>query len=308
MFVQTLVSVLTQSSICVEFTKAIPAITMDLKGLALTKLVESMSETLTKGKANVIVLSGDSHSLFGFRLIIASYLRWSMKPIGKVWIASTDCDITSIKSRDIMDLLSFNVTLSFATQASEILRFRDFLHTLSPHHTFADIFIRDFWKEAFACVFGRAGSAIQWKQKYCTGEEKLDTLPGSVFEMSMTSQSYNIYTAVYTVAQAFHSMYTLRPKSTLKLHRGHLESWNMQPWQLHPFLEKVLPKRKDESTTRYNILNWILFPNMSFNQVKVGRMDFAAPGDHHNYSIDEDAIVWNTVFNQVGISDSREHI
>ncbi|XP_077169497.1 vomeronasal type-2 receptor 26-like [Paroedura picta] len=297
-FVQTLVPVLVHSSICVEFTEAIPLINMDFKGLALTKLIESMSETLTKGKAKVIVLSGDSHSLFGFRLLIASYVRWSMTPIGKVWIASTDCDITSIKSRNILDLVSFNATLSFATQTNEVLGFRGFLRTLSPRHTFADIFIRDFWKEAFACVFGRAGSATQRRQTYCTGEEKLDTLPGSVFETSMSTQSYNIYMAVYTIAQAFHSMYTLRHTSHLKLLRSHLEPWNMQPWQLHPFLEKVLPKRKNQSTTQYDILNWILSPNMSFNQVKVGRMDFAAPGDHHNYSIDEDAIVWNAIFNQ----------
>lgn len=237
MFVQTLVPVLIQSSICVEYTKVIPIITMDFKGLALAKLVESMSETLTNGKANVIVLSGNSHSLYGFRLLIASYLLWSMKPIGKVWIASTDCDITSIKSRNIMDLVSFNATLSFAIQANEILGFRDFLHTLSPHHNFADIFIRYFWKEAFDCVFRRAGFVTGKKQKYCTGEEKLDTLPGSVFEMSMTSQSYSIYTGVYAIAQAFHSMYTLGLKSTLKLHRRHLDPWTVQPWQVMFSLE-----------------------------------------------------------------------
>nr|XP_056722732.1 vomeronasal type-2 receptor 26-like [Euleptes europaea] len=297
-FVQTLVQVLIQNGICIEFTETISIINMDFKGLALIKRIESMSKTLTQGRVNVIVLYGDSHSLFGFRLLIASYLQWSMKPIGKVWIASTDCDITSMKSQNIMDLLSFNGTLSFATQANEILGFREFLHTLDPHHTFADIFIHDFWKEAFACVFRRADSATQNKQKYCTGEEKLDTLSGSVFEMSMTSQSYNIYTAIYTIAQAFHSMYTLRPKSTLKLSRRPLEPWDMQPWQLHPLLQKVLPKGKDESTTRYDIVNWILFPNLSFNQVKVGRMDFATPRNHHNYSIDEDAIIWNSVFNQ----------
>uniref|UniRef100_A0ACB8EUP8 Uncharacterized protein n=1 Tax=Sphaerodactylus townsendi TaxID=933632 RepID=A0ACB8EUP8_9SAUR len=181
MFRQTLEQVFTQNGICIEFTETIPILTMDFKGLALTKRIES----------------------------------------------------------NVMELLSFNGTLSFATQISEILGFREFLHTLSPHRTFTDIFIRPFWKEAFACVFGRVGSAIPKKLKYCTGEEKLDTLPSSVFEMSMTSQSYNIYTAVYTIALAFHSMYIWRTKSMLTLGRAHLEPWDMSPWQVLFFPENL---------------------------------------------------------------------
>ncbi|KAL8176411.1 UNVERIFIED_CONTAM: hypothetical protein K2H54_033616 [Gekko kuhli] len=51
-------------------------------------------------------------------------------------------------------------------------------------------------------------------KKSCTGEEKLESIPGPFFEMSMTGHSYGIYNAVYIVARAFHVMHSSRTKHT----------------------------------------------------------------------------------------------
>ncbi|XP_060110804.1 vomeronasal type-2 receptor 26-like [Heteronotia binoei] len=42
----------------------------------------------------------------------------------------------------------------------------------------------------------------------CNGEERLEKLPGPLFEMSMTGYSYNIYNAMYAVAHAVQVMYS----------------------------------------------------------------------------------------------------
>ncbi|XP_054850014.1 vomeronasal type-2 receptor 26-like [Eublepharis macularius] len=40
----------------------------------------------------------------------------------------------------------------------------------------------------------------------CTGEEKLETLPGIFFEMDMFDHSYNVYNAAYALAHALHAI------------------------------------------------------------------------------------------------------
>nr|XP_008113552.1 PREDICTED: vomeronasal type-2 receptor 26 isoform X2 [Anolis carolinensis] len=66
-------------------------------------------------------------------------------------------------------------------------------------------------------------------ENICTQEEKLETLPMSVFEMSMTSHSYNIYNSVYAIAHALHDMdlSKFRHRRT-----GIRDLQKMQPWQV----------------------------------------------------------------------------
>ncbi|XP_054832686.1 vomeronasal type-2 receptor 26-like [Eublepharis macularius] len=63
------------------------------------------------------------------------------------------------------------------------------------------------------------------------GEEKLDSVPGTVFEMGMSGQSYVIYNAVYAVAHALHAMYSSRAQQRVMEEGGLLYA---QPWQRVP--------------------------------------------------------------------------
>ncbi|XP_033024690.1 vomeronasal type-2 receptor 26-like [Lacerta agilis] len=64
----------------------------------------------------------------------------------------------------------------------------------------------------------------------CTGEEKLENLPSSGFEMSMTGHSYSLYNAVYAIAHALHAMFL--PKYRAAVEGGMQELQMLQPWQL----------------------------------------------------------------------------
>ncbi|XP_060137202.1 vomeronasal type-2 receptor 26-like [Zootoca vivipara] len=77
--------------------------------------------------------------------------------------------------------------------------------------------------------------------------------------------------------------------------------------QLHHFLrsvsfnnsagEEVSFNQKGELIAGFDIINWIVFPNQSFQRVKVGRIDSqASPG--HAFTINEDAITWHSWFNK----------
>ncbi|XP_063158707.1 vomeronasal type-2 receptor 26-like [Candoia aspera] len=80
--------------------------------------------------------------------------------------------------------------------SEEVLGFHRFLQHRKLTSKEEDAFSRDFWEEAFQCSFSNATGETM-AEEICTGEENLEHLPGSIFEMSMTSHSYSIYNAVH---------------------------------------------------------------------------------------------------------------
>uniref|UniRef100_A0A670J6J8 G-protein coupled receptors family 3 profile domain-containing protein n=1 Tax=Podarcis muralis TaxID=64176 RepID=A0A670J6J8_PODMU len=145
-----------------------------------------------------------------------------------------------------------------------------------------------FWQQAFGCQF----LDVETEEEFCTGEEKLESLPGAFFEMQMTSQSYSIYNAIYAVAHALHAMLFVKEYTLLQ-----------------PFLRNILLNNSAGDTVFFNekreleggfdIINWVTFPNKSFLRVKVGKMDPQAPLGS-DFSIDDKIITWHQSFNQVG--------
>ncbi|XP_048372494.1 vomeronasal type-2 receptor 26-like [Sphaerodactylus townsendi] len=125
----------------------------------------------------------------------------------------------------------------------------------------------------------------------------------------MTAQSYSIYNAVLTIAQALHSMYSVKQKYTLTFVGGDTKkSFSSQPWQLHAFLrsisfnnsagDHIYFNEKGELETGFDIINWITFPNQSFQKVKVGGMaSETSPGTE--FTINKELITWHRAFNQV---------
>ncbi|XP_060110791.1 vomeronasal type-2 receptor 26-like [Heteronotia binoei] len=77
--------------------------------------------------------------------------------------------------------------------------------------------------------------------------------------------------------------------------------------ELHYFLKSVLFNNSagenisfDSSgkvTTKYDIINWLAFPNQSFFKVKIGEVHPEAPVDQI-LTINEERITWNSCFNQ----------
>nr|XP_034991010.1 vomeronasal type-2 receptor 26-like [Zootoca vivipara] len=142
----------------------------------------------------------------------------------------------------------------------------------------------------------------------CTGEEKLEDLPSSGFEMSITSHSYSVYNAVYAVAHALHAMFLPRTKFKAVVEGGMQEFQKLQPWQLHPFLRSVSFNNSAEEMISFSenriveagfdITNLVTFPNNSFMRVKVGRVGVeATPG--REFTLDDNQIVWHRSFHQV---------
>ncbi|XP_060541314.1 vomeronasal type-2 receptor 26-like [Pantherophis guttatus] len=65
----------------------------------------------------------------------------------------------------------------------------------------------------------------------CTGEEKLVSLPVSVFETSLTAHSYSIYNAVHAIAHALHDMHSTKSVYRSRTKREGWKLLHLSLWQ-----------------------------------------------------------------------------
>uniref|UniRef100_A0A8C6VEF6 G-protein coupled receptors family 3 profile domain-containing protein n=1 Tax=Naja naja TaxID=35670 RepID=A0A8C6VEF6_NAJNA len=207
----------------------------------------------------------------------------------------------------IWDLQMFYGAISFSVHSRAVVGFKEFLQTINPHSGCRDGFRQDIWEQSFDCSLSKS-ELQETSYRQCLEENKLEDLPGPVFEMEMSGQSYSVYNAVYAVAHALQALHIsgFNKKKTMMGKKTDLPY--LQPWQLHPLLhgvsfnnsagEKVSMNEKGEVMGGFDIINLITFPNRSFQRVRVGIIDPSSPTGKQLF-IDEDLIVWHPAFNQV---------
>ncbi|XP_054849738.1 vomeronasal type-2 receptor 26-like [Eublepharis macularius] len=212
-FEQSFKSVLSRNGICVAFTNKVPSILFP--GFDKSKSTQSLIflqdalAGLTTTKANVIVAYGDTYSLYGIQAQLMIHERSMKTNIDKVWITTSQWDFTTSIFLKDWDVKYFHGSLSIAIHKNNVPGFQRFIETLNPFQYQDTLFFKIFWHDAFGCTIpNRYGT--EFKDTYCTGEEKLESLPETVFERSMSSQSYSIYNAVYSLAHALHYLHSLR--------------------------------------------------------------------------------------------------
>nr|XP_056720276.1 vomeronasal type-2 receptor 26-like [Euleptes europaea] len=303
--VQTLSSMFSQHGICIALTERSPR--SDFVS-GVSDMMDQGAKTFAKileNKANIFVVFGKSYSVNDLRwLQQLSEGRWETK--GTVWILTAQMELTSYGYQRTWDTDIIHGVLSFTVHSNDLPKFQKFIKNRSPLNTKEDGFIQDFWHHAFNCAF-KDEVLDEMKGDICTGEEKLESLPGAFFEMSMTSHSYSIYSAVYAVAHAVHAMHSLQSKPRTMMNRIGLNLLGQDQWQLHDFLRevafnnsagnKVSLNENGELEAGYDIMNWVISSNQSFHRLKVGRVDpWTAPA--RAFTIKEKDITWPSWFNQ----------
>ncbi|XP_015268936.1 PREDICTED: vomeronasal type-2 receptor 26-like [Gekko japonicus] len=303
-FLKTLKLFLSQHGICLAFIQEMPQKMRLNDWTEITNMLSKVYVSFKLSKARVYVVYGDTQTM-----ILLITVTWSLneehkelKSVGKVWITTSQIDFAMTRLERGLDLSIFNGTVSLTIHSQEILGFQKFLH-IKPERTLGNGFVKTFWEEAFNCVFGRLSVGIN----KCTGKETLETLPGPVFEMSMSGHSYGIYNAVYAVAHALHALYSFRSKYQSVFRCKSTGFCDPQPWQLHQYLqgmsfnnsagETVSFDENREMGAGFDILNMVTFPNDSIIRLKVGRVDPKSP-EGKKVTLHEDLLVWHQGFNQ----------
>ncbi|XP_033025868.1 vomeronasal type-2 receptor 26-like [Lacerta agilis] len=234
-FIENALPMFSQSGICFDFIETFPKLT---SSSGVTDMVEegfNAISVIMGSTTNVVVVHGEIHSMMALKMVpqVLYFEHILMRTKSKVWFMTAQVDITSFPFQRNWDLSFLHGSLSLAIHSVDLLAFQKFLQIKNPTTSKEDGFIKDFWEESFGCSFS-SSVADNIGGQICTGEEKMEALPVSVFEMRMTAHSYTIYNAVYAVAHALHTRHSSQFK-----HRGMAEGvrWglpNQQPWQTRP--------------------------------------------------------------------------
>ncbi|XP_042329787.1 vomeronasal type-2 receptor 26-like [Sceloporus undulatus] len=305
-FITEMLPLFSRNGICFDFIEKLPLKAFFNDFNEIIAAWTATFELVFKSTASAIIFHGEVQDMMYLRTVIC-FFQFEDKPVekkGKVWIMTGETDFTSVPLQRTWNINFLHGALSFAIHSKEVLGFRQFLQTRNHTSEKGDGFVRIFWESVFNCMFP-SSATDEMDGNICTGDEKFETLPSSVFEMSMTSHSYSIYNAVYALVHAFHAIHSSQSKKKRMMigERG----LTQQQWQIPHYLrrlsfnnsagEEVSFNQNGEVVGGYDIVNWVTFPNLSFLRVIVGSID-SQTSTNKLLTIYEDAIEWPNVFNQ----------
>ncbi|XP_015270248.1 PREDICTED: vomeronasal type-2 receptor 26-like [Gekko japonicus] len=307
-FVQAMENLLSQHGICLDRIQTIPSKDHWDDMDPIIYLFLNICLSLTGSKANTFIFYGDTMVLTIFLtvLFIGNPSNRENASLRKVWITTVQMDFALTGLHRAWDFQFFHGTISFTIHSNEPHHFQNFLQEIKPYQRQGNDFLKVFWEQAFDCYYPNAQEPMDISQT-CTGEERLESLPGPLFEMSMTGQSYSIYNAAYAIAHAIHSMYSSRSNHGGMINVQIAELQALQPWQIHFFLQSVTFNNsagerlsfndQRETGGGFDLMNLVTFPNKSFYKMKIGRVD-PKGSKAQEFIIHEDMIVWQMSFNQ----------
>ncbi|XP_034992809.2 vomeronasal type-2 receptor 26-like [Zootoca vivipara] len=239
-FLEALESLFFQNGICSAFVKRIPQQAHFENFGDILNTASNLHLPLRNKTPSVFIMYGESMILSTFRtfLLVQDALNDENTLYGKVWIMTTQSDFILSGLQRSLDLQLFQGAISFTIHTNELPGFIEFLQITKLDRKQGNGFLKDFWEQAFDCSFPDPGMPIM-VDGTCTGEERLESLPASLFEMQMIGDSYSIYNAVWAFAHALHTMLTTGPEHNTILGSNSIEFLSLQPWQLHPFLQGI---------------------------------------------------------------------
>nr|XP_058146460.1 vomeronasal type-2 receptor 116-like [Dasypus novemcinctus] len=249
---------------------------------------------IKESPVKVVVIYGDSDSL-----LVLSFCRWRVLVIGKVWITTSKWDVTTSERDFFLD--SFHGTLIFSYHHGEIPGFKTFIQTVNPVKYPEDFYLVKLWFISFDCLLSESDCNTL---ESSPPNASLELMPWWQFDKDMNEGSYNVYNAVYAVAQSLQEM-LLQQVEMQSVGNG--DGLIFEPLQLHPFLKNTQFKNPvgdhmilDEARkldTRFDILNFWNFPEGFGLKVKVGQFASDMPHDQQ-FSISEEMIEWNAGFSE----------
>ncbi|CAH2326741.1 vomeronasal type-2 receptor 26-like [Pelobates cultripes] len=311
---------LLRSGVCVSFLEFIPY-RDGLKETTQTQIVN----VLRISSVNVIILYGDRDYMLTLQLIL---YQFSIPE--KVWIISSQWDVAAGLDFHFLSFKPFNGSLAFTLHSTDIHNFEPFLLNMNPDLYPNDIFLKDVWWEIFLCVW----RAKNTSRNGCTGTEHLYNSSYPYFSSDISVYSYSIYSAVYVLANALHILFSQnnvqlvnkRTPIVGKMHRniqskqqaiqlciGRKSSYTRS--HVHKYLKYInftnhasghilFDDHRDMLYSRFDVLNWIVYPNQTMNAIKVGTFDQLNLSE--DLLINRSLVRWNSLFNQTPLSECSE--
>lgn len=237
-FLQAFEPLLSTNQICSAFSKRIPkqARFPDRDDDEVDKKrLEQMYRPLADEKVRVYIVYGDTTILVW---LISVMLQLDLEfeesvSVGKMFILTAQVDLASIAIARFWNFERFKGIISLRNHPKEPTGFHAYLQNARFSWTHRNGFLKEFWEQAFICSFPSPGVPENADASIpCSLEEKLESLPMTVFEMHMTGHSYGIYNAVYALAHALNAIYSSQSKTTAMQWSRRPQVLDLQPWQV----------------------------------------------------------------------------
>uniref|UniRef100_A0A8C5RZN6 G-protein coupled receptors family 3 profile domain-containing protein n=1 Tax=Laticauda laticaudata TaxID=8630 RepID=A0A8C5RZN6_LATLA len=230
-FMQHVLPLYSQKGVCLDFLETVPQISFSGNVAAIASKWFSTSRIVTGSTANTVIIQGEIHTISVLRTIFQFAQFSDIRIERQVWIMTAQMDFASPGFTRDWDVHFLHGALSFAVHTNYPRGFQKFLKGRNPLSENKDGFIRIFWKDIFNCDF--SNSILEKRNlKICTGKEKLDSLPGTLFDTSMSGHSYSIYNAVYIMAYALHARTSSKSKEMTKIKNMRQEYQLEEAWQV----------------------------------------------------------------------------
>ncbi|KAL8177308.1 UNVERIFIED_CONTAM: hypothetical protein K2H54_044617 [Gekko kuhli] len=310
-YLKVLEPLLSKNKICLALIQKIPKSFYWDDPDYFTDLLLEIYLPFKNSKAQVFIFYGESELFPVFYAIISPGYPTHTEnhPLGKVWIMTPQADFAVSGLNRVWGFQFFHGTFAFTIHSNELHGFQNFVQELKPYKETGNSFVKDFWEQAFDCFYPDPQEPGDISET-CTGEERLDSLSSSLFEMNMTGHSYSIYNAVYAIAHAIHALHSSRSNRRAMDNDKIMGFQDLWPWQVHPFLqviafnnsvgERLSFNDKWEMEGGLDIMNMATFANTSFRRTKIGTVNPNSP-EGQELIIHENMIVWQTIFHKVSI-------
>uniref|UniRef100_A0A3B3T2I2 Extracellular calcium-sensing receptor n=1 Tax=Paramormyrops kingsleyae TaxID=1676925 RepID=A0A3B3T2I2_9TELE len=236
----------------------------------------------------------------------------------RIWLASEAWASSSLIARPEF----FHVvggTIGFALRAGTIPGFKNFLQQVQPKKSSHNEFVREFWEETFNCYLEgspRRDNIKNGSRPLCTGEEDITSVETPYLDYTHLRISYNVYVAVYSIAQALQDILTCTPGNGPFTNNSCADIKKVEAWQVLKQLrhlnftnsmgEQVDFDESGDILGNYTIINWHRSPlDGSVVFEEIGYYNMLAKKGARLF-INTSKILWNGYLKQVPFSNCSE--
>uniref|UniRef100_A0A8C1VJM1 G-protein coupled receptors family 3 profile domain-containing protein n=1 Tax=Cyprinus carpio TaxID=7962 RepID=A0A8C1VJM1_CYPCA len=194
---QLLLKELENTGVCVDYVEVIP------KSHSQSR-IRRIVERIKSSTARVVVTFAIGPDLeVVFKEVVVQNVS------NKQWLA-TEAWSTSIQYSVPASIPLLAGTIGFALRRADIQGLGDFLAQLNPVKQPNEPFVKNVWEEIFGCLLAQNWQPSSERPK-CTGSENVEKHGRIYTDVSQLRVTYNVYKAVYAIANAIHNMVACQP-------------------------------------------------------------------------------------------------
>ncbi|XP_066540566.1 extracellular calcium-sensing receptor-like [Hoplias malabaricus] len=271
------------TDICLAYHEMIPK---DFKQQRVLEILNVMKRSTARV---VVVFSGEGE----FYPFLREFKNQNIT--GIQWVASEAWVTASILAETYPFLSG---TIGFAIRQGFVPGLKEYLTAVNPQRYPSNPLVQELWEALYGCSPFTSRTSTQLP--LCTGQETIRKQHSAYMNTSSTRVTYNVYKAVYAIAQSLHNLFHCVPGNGPFNNSVCADISDIYPWQLQHYLQEVSFSisgehvnfdARGDSIPSYDLINWQKRANGDIDFAKVGLYDGASDAGKE-LVIQDQGIMW----------------